>query len=482
MESIFVKLPELDPQTWAEENFGDLDLGHEKRNQRAITIAAAFATQPGKSIPQVCGRWYDVQATYKFFAPDSVTPDEVQARHREVTLARLHQPGTYLLIEDTTEPSWGGNKPRPGLGRVGDKRSKRQGYQLHSSLAVAWSQELEPAGTGRRPALEIIGLADQQAQVRQDVPAGETRQARLPRARESEVWVLTTARLGTAPERPDVRWVRVCDRGADIFEFLQSCTQEGHGYVVRAAQDRTVVDAQGEPAGRLFATARAQPRLGAFHLELRARDGQAARTACLQLSATRVRLRSPWRPGYGRGKLPAHECTVVRVWEAEPPAGVEPLEWILLCDAEVTTLAQAREIALQYATRGLVEEFHKALKTGLGIEKLQLETGAELMAAVAVLSVVALRLLHLREVVRLLPAAPAAVTGLSQLELDVLAAKTDRVLTTAQDVALALGRLGGHLNRKSDGLPGWITLWRGYIALQILMDGVRLAHKLERNR
>jgi hypothetical protein len=27
------------------------------------------------------------------------------------------------------------------------------------------------------------------------------------------------------------------------------------------------------------------------------------------------------------------------------------------------------------------------------------------------------------------------------------------------EVALAVGRLGGRLNRKSDGLPGWITLW-----------------------
>lgn len=482
MDTILVKLGALDPQTWAEENFGDLDLGHEKRNQRAITTAAAFATYPGKSIPQACGSWYDVQATYKFFADESVTPDELQAQHREVTLARLHQPGTYLLIEDTTEPSWGGKKPRPGLGRVGDKHSKRQGFQLHSSLAVCWPACPPATSPGRRPPVEIIGLADQQSHVRQDAPPHETRHARLLRKRESEVWEVTTTRLGTAPDTPDIRWVRICDRGADIFEMLESCAAEGHGYVVRAAQDRAVVAETGATAGRLFATARRQPHLGAFNLVLRARPGQAARTARLSVSASQVRLRSPWRPGHGRGTLPAHACTVVRVWEADPPAGVEPLEWILLCDTEVTTLAQAREIALQYATRWLVEEFHKALKTGLGVEKLQLETGAELIAAVALLSIVALRLLHLREVVRLIPDAPAAATGLSQLELDVLAAKTDRVLTTAQEVALALGRLGGHLNRKSDGLPGWITLWRGYVVLQSLVDGVRLAHKLKKTR
>ena len=41
-----------------------------------------------------------------------------------------------------------------------------------------------------------------------------------------------------------------------------------------------------------------------------------------------------------------------------------------------------------------------------------------------------------------------------------------------------LGRLGGHLNRRSDGLPGWQTLWRGMTTLQILVEGVRLSRHL----
>lgn len=480
MDEVVVTLPEFDPRTWAETNFGELELGHEKRNQRAITIAAAFAAQPGKSIPQTCGSWSDVQATYKFFAHPEVTPDELQATHRELVLERLHQPGIYLLVEDTTEPSWGGKTKRSGLGPVGDKQSKRQGFQLHNTLALCWPTNSLPDAQGKRPALELIGLADQQSVVRESVPTGETRRARLLRQRESAIWETTTARLGTAPATETIRWIRVCDRGADIYEFLCSCAAEGHGYIVRAAQDRALVNAEGTAAGRLFAAARGQSSLGEFNLVLRARDGQEARTARLSLSATQVLLRSPWRPGHGLGTQAAVSCTVVRVWEAAPPPGVKALEWILLCDTPVATFAQALTIAVQYAARWVVEEFHKALKTGLGIEKLQLETGAELMAAVALLSVVALRLLHLREVTRLIPDAPATASGLSELELKILSAKTQRQLTTVGEVALALGRLGGHLNRKRDGLPGWITLWRGYITLQALVEGARLVHELEK--
>lgn len=85
-----------------------------------------------------------------------------------------------------------------------------------------------------------------------------------------------------------------------------------------------------------------------------------------------------------------------RVWEEQPPPETEPLEWILLCDGVRTTAAQARECASQYAARGLIEDFHKALKSGLGAERLQLKKAAELCAAIAIMSVVAVRLVEVR--------------------------------------------------------------------------------------
>jgi len=55
--------------------------------------------------------------------------------------------------------------------------------------------------------------------------------------------------------------------------------------------------------------------------------------------------------------------------------------------------AEAEDRALQYACRWLSEDFHKALKTGMGAERLQLEEGHRAFAAVAIMSVVALRLI-----------------------------------------------------------------------------------------
>ena len=34
-----------------------------------------------------------------------------------------------------------------------------------------------------------------------------------------------------------------------------------------------------------------------------------------------------------------------------------------------------------------------------------------------------------------------------------------------------VARLGGHQNRKSDGFPGWLTLWRGWTKLESVVTG-----------
>jgi hypothetical protein len=275
-----------------------------------------------------------------------------------------------------------------------------------------------------------------------------------------------------------VEWIKVGDRGADIFDHLSECQRQSHRFVIRASQDRVLLTEDGKRAGKLFETVRAAAKCGELELELRSRPGQAARRAHLQVSFTPLILRAPQVAGQGPGAREPIACLAVRIWEPLPPAGAEALEWILLTDIEVTNFEQACEVGQMYATRWLEEEFHKALKTGMEAEGTQLKTAAAWFAVVAMKSVAALRLIEFRERTRLTPEAPAESSGLSQLELQVLRARINKPIKTVAEVGLAIGRLGGHLNRKGDGLPGWITLWRGWQVLQTLVEGVLLARKL----
>jgi len=476
-------IPVNTARPWAERHFGGAALSDVRRVDRVQAIAEVMAARPGKSLPQLFAHRYDMKAAYHLFQLAEATPDNLHVGHRQAVLEALEQPGVYLLLEDTSELSWAGHLPISGLGPVGASKDGQQGFLLHSVLALSWKRPPPTAPSAKRLPVEVLGLADQQYHVRQPRPAGERSQdhwRRKGRRRESELWWQASRRIGTAPHSAAVRWVRVADRGADIYEFLSSCQQAGQSFVVRAAQNRALIDPlTGKSAGHLFEVVRQQPELGRLTLQLRARPGQPARMAQLRVSAVGVQLRAPRRPGPAAGPRPPIACSAVRVWEEQAPTAVKPLEWILLCDQPVASFESGWEVALQYSARWLLEEFHKALKTGLGAERLQLKKAHQLFAAIAVMSVVALRLIELREQLRLDPQAPVANSGLERLQLEVLALATRRRLRTVGEVALAIGRLGGHLNRKGDGLPGWITLWRGMSQLNALVEGARLASQLK---
>jgi hypothetical protein len=493
MESIMIawsSIHQFAPADWAVTHFGGCWLGHKSRNQRLVSYATALAEKPGKLMPELFTRKYDIDATYELLRRNDVTPDRIQAPHRRLVKTELRTPGRFLLIEDTTFPSYTHRRePVPGLGPIGGSEEGQQGFLLHSVLAVRAAPTATPDATGRRPPVMILGLVDQQYLVRTGRPEAKSKQTvsrqRTERDRESDRWLESSRRIGPAPTNPETRWVRIADREADIYEYLMECKKRNHGFVVRVNQDRIVLDpTTNERLGLVFDHIRTVEPVGGMYLELRARpphDGQPgyeARRARLLISCGPVRVQAPERPGHAAGRNEPIDCWFVRVWEPDPPAGVERLEWVLYVEARTETLEEALVGVMDYGSRFLIEEFHKGIKTGMKIEELQLETGERLFRAIAVMSIVALRLLDIRELGRAAPEAPAALTGLSGLELDVLSKAVDRTLTTVASVILALGRLGGHMNRPSDGMPGWITLWRGMQTLRLMVKGAEIARRL----
>ncbi|MFO0949894.1 MAG: hypothetical protein U0835_01825 [Isosphaeraceae bacterium] len=124
--------------------------------------------------------------------------------------------------------------------------------------------------------------------------------------------------------------------------------------------------------------------------------GRAARRARVTIAGAAVAVVPPKQPRgeHGDAQIPVY---VVAVREVDPPAGVDPLEWVLLTDLPADDLEGADRAARWYARRPVVEELHKGMKTGCGVETLQFTTEAALQPAIAVLSVVAVFLLGLRD-------------------------------------------------------------------------------------
>ena len=121
------------PDVWAAEQFHGTRLGHCARRSRLLAYAQALAEQPGKMIPELFARKYDIDATYDLLDRPEVTPDAIQAEHRRRVKVLLRTPGRYLLIEDTTFPSFSHRKGAvPGLGPIGGSEEGQQGFLLHS--------------------------------------------------------------------------------------------------------------------------------------------------------------------------------------------------------------------------------------------------------------------------------------------------------------------------------------------------------------
>jgi hypothetical protein len=450
--------------SFGETHFDGAALGHQRRRQCLVRIADQIYRHPGGTLPAKLHDPKDYKAMDRLMNRPEVTHAAVLEPHRQRTLAQLRQAkGIQLVLHDTTELDYSGLRSIADLGPIGGGLNR--GFLCHNSLAFDPQRH------------EVIGLVNQVLHRRRHVGRKEGVKKKRERAdRESLLWMAGLAAVGPSPEGAD--WVHVADRGADSFEFLAGCEMAGQGFVVRSNRSRVIRqghDPQG-PKNDLHTYARAQPLKGRREIVVSARPGQPKRKATVAVAFAAVLL---WPPHVRRGhyvKRPLR-VWVVRVSEVDPPKGVKPLEWILMTNRRVATVEDAWERAAWYECRWVIEEYHKAQKTGCAIEDLQFTTSQALEPMIALLSVVAVTLLNLREASRRPDAQTRPATDLVDVRyVAVLSAwryKEVRRDLSLHDFFYALARLGGHQNRKNDHRPGWLVLWRGWMALQHMIDGAQ---------
>jgi Transposase DNA-binding/Transposase Tn5 dimerisation domain len=453
--------------SFGQRNFGNVDLGDKRSTKRIVQLVDLMCRHPGGTLPDKLSQPADLRAFYRLVDRPQTTHEALMRGHTAETRARIAAVGggVVLILHDATELDYTSKTTlRDSLGQIG--QGTHRGYICHNSLAVR-------ADTG-----ETLGLTAQILHHRADRPKNETnKQSRERENRESRLWLRGAQLSGTAPT--GVLCVDVSDSLSDTFEYLAYEIDHHRHFVLRAKENRklhTPVEGQ----NYLFDAARKLPPRGERKVEVPASAGRKARTATVQVSFAEVQL-SP--PGKKLGDYQQKPLTmwVVRVWEPNPPAGEEPLEWLLLTNVPVLVLEDALARIDWYKCRWIIEEYHKGMKTGCGIELMQFETIERLEPAIAVLSVVTTTLLRLRDAGRAPDADRRLATEVMDAEyVEVLASHYRTRMKpqpTIRSFYMHVARLGGHQNRKGDGFPGWITLWRGWQKLQAMVDGYRAAQR-----
>ncbi len=437
---------------WAQLNFGSCDLGDKRRTKRLVQVAEQIANNPSASLPNQIELWGDLKSAYRWlFDREEVTFEAIARPHWELTrrLAR----GRCLVIGDTTELDFGKNRQITGVGPTGN--GSGQGFLLHNALLVNADTE------------EIIGIAGQTIHYRKKkTKKRENASRRMKRKRESEVWGTVIDQIGKPPV--DAQFVHVFDRGGDNFEVYCRLLQKEGDWAIRASKmSRYVLAGESQDRMPLKDYLPQLELLGTYRLALRSRNKQPARDAHIEVRVGQIKIPRPRHvsPWVAKLKQPPIAMNVIEVKEVNAPKGVTPIHWVLFTSLPVKTFDDAWGVIGYYELRWLVEEYHKALKTGCSTESRQLKAAGRLEAFVGLSSVVAVRLLQLKSLARTNPEVPAQrVVPEVWLKMLKLARKgLNRVhdLTVGQFYR-EVAKLGGFLGRKSDGEPGWITIWRGW--------------------
>jgi hypothetical protein len=454
----------LETGSWSEKQFGDCNLGDHRRNRRLVKLATQVASKPDSSTPEQTERWADCKAAYRLFEKPEVTFEAVIGPHCSQT--RNVGPGTWLVLNDTTEINFGHLREIEGIGRVGSTQGR--GFFLHTALMVPEDRD------------DLVGIAAQDLYKRplKKVPRVSSNQ-RKKRDRETDVWGRVIDQVGRAPA--GARFIHICDRGADNFDVYCHLLEQGDGWVIRAAQLKRKVDDGRNRLVPLQSVLQQQPCLGTYELEVRAQKNQPARTATLEVRCAPITVPRPLSgvsPYVRRRGVTEITMSAVEVREVNPPRGANALQWVLLTSEEVHTFNDCWKTIERYERRPLIEEYHKCLKTGCSVEERQYRNADRLAPVIGLLSVLAVRLLQLKMLARDEPDRPANdVVPKGWLQALPSLSKHAAAIHTVRDFIRRLAGLGGFLGRKGDGEPGWQTIWRGLQTLLLCLRGARALNK-----
>lgn len=471
----------IDSSEWVAREFSGVDLGDERLNRRLLKTAEFKGNSPQAPINQACQGLPGAKGAYRWYRNEKVTYEKILAPHTEATVRRALELAaeaeerlTLLAASDTVFIA----SDVKGGGPIG-KDNEGRGLVMHNALLMT---------TKGVP----LGLLHQNIWVRDEVPQ-ETRQEKIERLqrtpieeKESWKWLQASADI-RRHKPPGIRVVELDDREGDFWEHLADHHANKDLYVIRARVDRRLVPEDNECNTRMHEAIDRSPSLGTMEVKVIGNgDRGKTRTATAEIRVVEVTLHPPQRRGAAKGSCPIEEITLRLVAATEisvPPAGEEAISWVLLTNLLVPNFESAKEKVTWYATRFVIETWHKTLKSGFKVEACRLGTVDRMKIHLALCSVLAVRLMNITYLARQTPEAPATqIFSAAELEALHLLTQADAPLPkeppTMRQAVRQVARLGGHLGRKCDGEPGMTAMWRGWLQLHVALRVLRAARKL----
>ena len=453
-------------ELWAQREFEGAHLRDKRFHHTLPEIANRLFCASECSFTQAVGQ-AGRQAAHRLMSNPLININSIMAGHYRQTALRAVAYPVVLALQDTVAMGYDTHHAKQGLGPI-DNRPDGRGLLGHHVFVVT------PEGLP-------LGLMDLVMWAR-DPDAhgkGKDRRAKPTHLKESQKWIHGEQAL-LARLAPQQYVILIQDREADIYDFLATQRREGVDFIVRSAHPRAVLvsDTAEEPFCRktdLLTASQEAPIVGTMDVTVPRSNDRPERQAQLTLRATRLRVLAPKDRRLDTDTAWV-DLTVVSATEEDAPEGHTPIHWVLLTSLTVNTAEDASLVVTRYSRRWLIERLHHTLKSGQRAEKLQISDLHSLCNTLALLFIVAWRVMHVAHLYRTNPELPA-LEVVSSTELQVLETETDAEITTVGQAVLAIAKLGGYQAYRSAPPPGTVSIWRGIRRLEALTHGWHLCRK-----
>lgn len=438
----------------------------QRLSKRLLTITEELAEKPTMSIPAATKGRAEMEATYRFFDNDKVSPKAISAPHCEATIERIRKCDVVIMAQDTTEL----DLTRPASQVVGTgPLSSESRVGIHYHPLIAFSEQSVALGTvwsksWVRESIDSELTAKEKDKLRRATPIEN---------KESIRWLegIREARK-VAQACPETECICVADSEADIYELFAEplTTKEGQLHlIIRGCHDRSVKNQH----AHLLDTVRATPKLYECTLnigkrvaktslnELKKRKASRdARTVQCEVRATTITLKASFRPDR---KMPDITLNVVLIEESNPPEGETAIQWILLTTLPIATEEQIKKIVACYCIRWQIEIYFKTLKSGCRIEERYFERSGRLLNCLAIYAIIAWKILYLVQLSRDCPDASCEIIFEASEWKSVYLIVKGKLPSTPpslNEMVRMIASLGGYVIRKTNE-PGTQTLWLG---------------------
>lgn len=423
-------------------DFPHLDFGDLRRNERFVTILNNVSSQPGASIPKQNKSWYDTKATYEFFKNEDVTIEELRKTVMQYGATKVSGEMTLLVVHDISNISYN-DLQAEGLGYLDNKEG--QGILCYSSIAAT------PEGLP-------LALMYQHTWTRsfEELGKSNSRKQRAFEDKESYRWYEGMSEVNQLLGNK-IHKIHIADREADVYELFFHTSQDNTDLLIRARHNRSLSN-----GSHLWDSIAEQPVVAIVDLHIPDKTGKKKIKVEAEVRYHQVEI---LRPQHNKNSYESVMLTAIEIKEHSKEQ--DSIHWKLLTTLELNNLDEVLQCVKWYTYRWLIERFHYVLKSGTKIEQLQLKDAVSLQKAIAVYSMAAFRVMQLVYESRHHPEVSCEVvlTKAQWQTLYMLIHSSNQIPKkppSLHQAVMWIGKLGGHLGRKSDGPPGLKTVWQGY--------------------